>query len=56
MSANVTERSSDSVTIQINATIVDFHDERAFIGYVIHHTLDPYQNATKDNDQPCSDK
>lgn len=56
MSANVTDSSPESVDIEINSTIVDFNDERAFIGYVIHHTLDPYENTTKDNDQPCSDK
>ncbi|KAH8417209.1 hypothetical protein KR222_006357, partial [Zaprionus bogoriensis] len=55
LSVNVTSIGTVYVSFVINKTIVDFNDERSFIGYQMYQTVDPYGNVTKDNYQPCMD-
>lgn len=43
------------ITFAINKTIVNYDDDRSFIGYQFYFTPDPHGNVTRDSYMPCSD-
>lgn len=55
MQVSKPKRFSTFVAFDINNTIVEFNDDRSFIGFLIYHALDPYENVTRDFEQSCSE-
>lgn len=55
MQVNRLTKFSTFLMFEVNNTIVEFNDDRSFIGFLIYHAVDPYENVTRDYEQSCSD-